>query len=355
MTSGDQRSRRPRAALVASRVQETLQSRRRRGIERANAFVTRLPGPVRTGVRLTERTLREASRDRVPGLAAEATLFTLISLPALLLVLLGSLGYVAARLGPEGADQLDRLMFEAPRAFLEDSTYDAYQSVAQQILSTGRADVIGIGLLLALWTGSRATSRGLETLVIAYDIDSPRPSWKRRFLALGLTLGALVGAVTVLPLLVIGPRLLEQLVPDDVASATLSALSGLYWPALAALVLAGLTTFYHVGVPWHTPWLRDLPGAVLAMLLWFLAAAALRAYLALSALGGDAAGDAVYRQLGTPIAVVLWLYVSAVAVLLGAEFNAEIEKTWPTIDREEQEAAVAEQSADRRGQPGHDA
>ncbi len=346
MTPEEQHSRRPRAARLAARVQETLKSRRRQGAERANAFVDGLPGPVRTGVRLAERTVRDAARDRVPGLAAEATLFTLISLPALLLVVLGSLGYVAARLGPEGADQLDRLVFETPRAFLADSTYDAYESVAQQVLSTGRADVVGIGVLLALWTGSRATSRALETLVIAYDIESPRPTWKRRLLALGLTLGALLGAVTVLPLLVIGPRLVEQLAPDGVASATLSALSGLYWPALGILVLVGLATFYHVGVPWHTPWLRDLPGAVLAMLLWFLAAAGLRAYLALSALGGDAAGDAVYRQLGTPIAVVLWLYVSSVAVLLGAEFNAEIEKTWPTSDREEQEATVAQQGAD---------
>ncbi len=346
MTPEEQRSRRPRAARLAARVQETLTSRRRQGAERANAFVDGLPGPVRTGVRLAERTVRDAARDRVPGLAAEATLFTLISLPALLLVVLGSLGYVAARLGPEGADQLDRLVFETPRTFLADSTYAAYESVAQQVLSTGRADVVGIGVLLALWTGSRATSRALETLVIAYDIESPRPTWKRRLLALGLTLGALVGAITVLPLLVIGPRLVEQLAPDDVASATLSALSGLYWPALGILVLAGLTTFYHVGVPWHTPWLRDLPGAVLAMLLWFLAAAGLRAYLALSALGGDAAGDAVYRQLGTPIAVVLWLYVSSVALLLGAEFNAEIEKTWPTSDQEEQEATVAQQGAE---------
>lgn len=295
------------------------------------------------GVDLAERTVRESVADRVPGLAAEATLFILISLPALLLVVLGSLGFVAGSLGPEGSDQLERLVFEVPRTFMSSSTFASYESLAQQVIDTGRADVVGIGALLALWTGSRATSRVLETLVIAYDIGSPRPGW-RRLLALGLTIGALLGAVAVLPLLVLGPRLVKYVVPDGAASVTLTVLNLGYWPALGLLVMAGLTTIYHVGVPWRTPWLRDLPGAVLAMALWFLAAAGLRAYLALSALGGDDAGNAVYQQLGTPIAVVLWLYVSSVAVLLGAELNAEIEKKWPKIERGAQEAALAGQS-----------
>ncbi len=335
---------RARAAAVGSRVQAEARSRRRHGIQRANALLDRLPGPVRAGVDLTERTVRDSVADRVPGLAAEATLFILISLPALLLVVLGSLGFVAGSLGPAGSDELDRLVFDVPRTFMSSSTYASYESLAQQVLDTGRADVVGIGALLALWTGSRATSRVLETLVIAYGIESPRPGWRRRLLALALTIGVLLGAAAILPLLVLGPRLLKYLAPDGVASATLTALNLGYWPALGLFVMVGLTTIYHVGVPWRTPWLRDLPGAVLAMALWFLAAAALRTYVALSALGGADAGNAVYRQLGTPIAVVLWLYVSSVAVLLGAELNAEIEKKWPTIDRDAQKAVLAERS-----------
>ncbi len=335
---------RARLADAASRVQVAVRSRRRRGIQRANALVDRLPSPVRAAVDLTERTVRDSLADRVPGLAAEATLFILISLPALLLVVLGSLGFVAGSLGPAGSDQLDRLAFDVPRTFMSSSTYASYESLAQQVLDTGRADVVGIGALLALWTGSRATSRVLETLVIAYDIESPRPGWRRRLLALALTIGALLGTVAVLPLLVLGPRLVKHVAPDGVASATLTALNLGYWPALGLLVIVGLTTMYHVGVPWRTPWRRDLPGAVLAMAVWLLAAAGLRAYVALSALGGGDAGNAVYRQLGTPIAVVLWLYVSSVAVLLGAELNAEIEKKWPTTVRGAKEAALAEQS-----------
>ena len=274
---------------------------------------------------LTGRTYRDTLDDRVPGLAAEIALFTLISLPALMLVILGSLGFVADALGPTGTQELNRIVFDLPRGFLSDQTFAAYERLASAVLADGRADVISIGALLSLWTGSRATARALETITIAYDIEQPRPSWRRRLLAVGLTGAGLLGAIAILPLLVLGPRVVEWVAPDAVASATLSALGALYWPVVAILAIVGLTTLYHVGVPWRTPWRRDVPGAVLAMILWLLAAAALRAYLALTI-----GGDAVYSQLGVPIAVVLWLYVSSVAVLLGAELNAEIERMWPT-------------------------
>jgi len=78
------------------------------------------------------------------------------------------------------------------------------------------------------------------------------------------------------------------------------------------------------------------------MAVWLVAAAGLRIYLALSVFRGD---DAVYGQLGAPIAVVLWLYVSSIAVLLGAELNAEIEKRWPTVTRAEQQAAVDDEAS----------
>ncbi|HET8716349.1 MAG TPA: YihY/virulence factor BrkB family protein, partial [Nocardioidaceae bacterium] len=232
-------------------------------------------------------------------------------------------------LGPAGAAELDRIVFELPRTILAADTFDSYQGLARTVLSDGRADVVGVGLLLSLWTGSRALNRYLSTIVIAYDVTVTRPSWKRRLLALGLTVGGLAGTIALLPMLVLGPHLVRLVAPGGVAAAVLDAAGWFYWPTVAGVVLIALTTLYHVAVPWRTPWLRDLPGAALAMLLWMASAAGLRAYLALSA-----SDNAVYQQLGTPIAFVLWLYVSAIAVLLGAELNAEIERTWPSTSRD---------------------
>ena len=307
-----------------------LSEARARARRQATDTLGRLPRPAQQGWRLIDRTRREVINDRVPGLAAEAALFTLISLPALLLVVLGSLGFIARTLGPAGAAELQRIVFDLPRSMFSAQTYEAYADVAELVLDQGRADVISVGALVSLWTGSRAVNRYLETITIAYGVEQRRAGWKQRLLALGLTLAGLLGAVAVLPLLVLGPKLIERVAPAAAAAATLDVLGLLYWPGIAALVLVALVSLYHVGVPWSTPWRRDLPGAVLAMALWLLASGALRAYLALSF-----RDDAVYSQLGTPIAVVLWLYVTAFAVLLGAELNAEIEKMWPDHGRPE--------------------
>lgn len=282
-----------------------------------------LPRPVRQAGRLIYRTSRSTIRDRVPGLAAEAALFTLISLPALLLAIIGSLGFVAASLSPEGTERFRTVVLEIPRSFLSDPTYGSYEQIVDTVLNSTRGGVVSAGIVLSIWTGSRAVNRYLETITIAYNVE-PRAGWRQRLLALGLTIGLLLGAVAVLPALVFGPQILQWLLPDTVADATLRFFELAFWPAVVLLVLAGLATLYHVGVPWHTPWRRDVPGAILAMVLWLLASAALRAYLALTV-----QTDAVFTQLAVPIAVVLWLYITAFAVLLGAEFNAEIEKMWP--------------------------
>jgi len=308
-----------RLSEPAAAVRESLH---RRGSEE----FARLPRPVQQAGRLIERTGRGTVDDRVPGLAAEAALFTLISLPALLLAVIGSLGFVAAALGPQGNQELRELVLGVPESFLSDQTFASYERTVNTMLEQTRGSVVTIGILLSVWTGSRAVNRYLETITIAYNVDQ-RPSWRRRLLALGLTIGALIGAIAVLPPMVFGPRIVEWLAPDPIADTTLRMLDLLFWPSLVLLVFAGLVTLYHVGVPWRTPWRRDVPGALLAMVLWVLASAGLRVYLAFSV-----TDDAVYSQLAVPIAVVLWLYITAFAVLLGAEFNAEIERMWPHQD-----------------------
>ena len=215
---------------------------------RAAALLARAPRPVQQTWRLLERTGRETLDDRVPGLAAEAALFSLISLPALLIAVLGSLGFIADSLGPDGTAELRRLVLDVPETFLSKQAYAAYSQVATSVLAQGRGSVVSIGILLSLWTGSSAVNRYLQTIAIAYDLE-PRPVWRGRLLALGLTIGGLLGAVAVLPPLVVGPRIVRGLAPDAVADATLQTLNFLFWPGIILAVMAGLATVYHVGVP----------------------------------------------------------------------------------------------------------
>ena len=315
MDEGDGRTAGSRLVEFGADVRSELNRRISRAFDR-------LPRPAQQGWRLVERTGRDSIQDRIFGLAAEAALFSLISLPALLLAIVGSLGFIAQALGPSGTAQLRRLL-ETPHSFLSDQTYQSYQHIVANVLAQQHGGVVSIGILLSMWTGSRAVNRYLETITIAYDME-PRSAWRRRLLALGLTIAGLAGAVAILPPLVLGPRLVDWLVSDQAATTAFWLVDILFWPVIILVVLVALATLYHVGAPWHTPWRRDLPGAVLAMVLWLAASVGLRTYLTLSI-----KSSTVYSQLAVPIAVVLWLYITAVAVLLGAEFNAEIEKMWP--------------------------
>lgn len=309
-----------------SRLSKTAAAARSALHVRSSILFARLPHPLQQTCRLIGRTARGTIDDRVPGLAAEAALFTLISLPALLLAVVGSLGFVAAALGPAGRDGFRQLVLGIPKSFLSDPTYASYQQLVDTVLTETRGGVVSVAIVLSIWTGSRAVNRYLETMTIAYDVD-PRPAWRRRLLALGLTLGLLIGAGAVLPPMVFGPRIVKWLAPASVEDTTLQTLHLLFWPSIIVVLIIGLATMYHVGVPWQTPWRRDLPGALLAMAIWLLASAGLRTYLAVSI-----RNDAVFSQLAVPIAVVLWLYITAFAVLLGAEFNASIERMWPHED-----------------------
>jgi membrane protein len=98
-----------------------------------------------------------------------------------------------------------------------------------------------------------------------------------------------------------------------------------HWLLTAALAVALLATLYHVAPPRWTPWRRDFPGAVLALVLWVAGAVLVRTYVEWTI-----ASDDTYGPFAAPIVILLWLYFTAFAVLLGAELNAEIERMWPT-------------------------
>ncbi len=128
----------------------------------------------------------------------------------------------------------------------------------------------------------------------------------------------LVGIV-VIPLVLVGPTLLGKLLPEQV-----DFLNSLYWPVATLLSVVSLTSLYHVSVPVRTPWKRDLPGALLAIAIWFLGSFAVRWII-----GKSVGGASIYGPLATPIVLLIWMYVISIAVLIGAALNAAVETEWP--------------------------
>ena len=97
-------------------------------------------------------------------------------------------------------------------------------------------------------------------------------------------------------------------------------LTYLYWPVVTVLAVASIATLFHISTPQRSPWLRDVPGAVLTLVIWVLASFVLRGTITASVKGGTS----IYGPLSTPIVLLIFLYALAIAVLIGAALNAAI-------------------------------
>jgi membrane protein len=137
-------------------------------------------------------------------------------------------------------------------------------------------------------------------------------------LSFSLYVSALVIGVVLIPLMLVGPGILADLLHEWIRGLpSLGWLGLLYWPVVSVVSVAGLTTLYHVATPMRKRWRSDVPGAVLALVIWLGASIVLR--LVLSASVG---GTSIYGPLAAPIVILIWSYFLAIAVLIGAALNA---------------------------------
>jgi len=264
--------------------------------------------------------LKEAWADRIFGLAAEAGFWALLSLTPLLLVLVAAVGYLTPLFGGHITVELQQDILRGSGHFLAPAAVqNILKPVLTDVLARGRGEIISLSFPLALWTGSTAMNTYVNTITIAYGMRHMRSAVRARLVAFVLYLGALIAGSVALPLLVATPKWIVDVAPDAVLSVLKPVVVIAYWPVLVLLCTGLLATLYHVAVPVRGRWRRDLPGAIVAMLLWLVSSLTLRAYLVF-AIGRSP----TYGALSAPVAILLFLYFTALAVLLGAELNAQI-------------------------------
>ncbi len=201
---------------------------------------------------------------------------------------------------------------------------DAYQPIADQVraLTSEKAAELGlgfaIGVIISIWSASRAVIALITAMNIAYEVDEKRSFVTLNLLAFVFTFAAL--AVMLAAMLILGglPALVEELhLPGWVASLILL----LRWPPLAAFVLIGLALLFRYGPSREHArfeWLS--PGAIVAMLLWVIASAGFSVYVT-----NFGKYNETFGSLAGGIILLFWFYVAAYAVCIGAEINAEIE------------------------------
>jgi membrane protein len=271
--------------------------------------------------RIVVATVGASMRHRVTGLAAEAAFFTVLSVPPLLFALAGAIGYVTQSFSPDQVDQVRSAIVDLASRFLTESAVDrVIQPTINDVLRGGRFDVISVGFVLALWSGSRAMHVFVDTITIMHGLGGHRGIVKTRALSFGLYLLAIVTGVASLPLVVAGPGLIHRWLPDRA-----DFLVGFYWPTVIVICICFLATLYHVSVPVRTSWRFNLPGATFALAAWVLGSFLLREFLTATA----ADSRSIYGPLAAPIAVLIWLYLVSIAVLVGAALNAAFDTVFP--------------------------
>jgi membrane protein len=296
-------------------------------VDRAASAPRHLSGPAAIGV-LFWSTLKRAWHDRILGLAAEAGFWQLLSLPSLILAVIGTIGFFSGAIGADNVRDLQNSIDSALKHVIVPSAVNSTVAPAlHRILVGGRADVVSISFVVSLWTGSSAMATYVNTITIAYGMRNHRNAVRSRLLALRLYVAFVLFSIVLLPLLVLGPTQLVDLFPAHAHDLVHGIVRVAYWPAVVAVTLALLTTLYHRAVPVRTSWRRALPGALLAMAIWLVGSIVLREWLTWAF-----RKTATYGPLSAPVAVLLFLYLTALAILFGAELNTEIERMWPSAE-----------------------
>lgn len=313
--------------------------------ERLRRLLAPVPGAVK-GAKLVTETVSVAFRYRATGLAAEAAFFLLLSLPPLLLGLVAAAGFASRWLGEGTLTQVQEAVETWSLTFLTPETVDeVIMPTLEQTLSAGRVDVLSVSFVVALWSGSRALNITLEAIAIMYGQGGDRGPVRARLLSLSTYLLAILVLGLTLPLLLIGPGYLRSWLPSQI-----EPLVGLYWPLVAVVGILSLTGLFHVATPERSPYLRDLPGALLTVVIWVVSSTLIRIWAEVAV-----GGVSVFGPLTAPIVLMIYLYFLALAVLIGAALNAAIRTVWPPPEYRGPRTRVNEWRDGRRDRDGSDA
>lgn len=207
--------------------------------------------------------------------------------------------------------------------FLPTDTMGLVRRVLADVITPNRGTFLSVGILGTLWTASGGFAATIEALNIAYEVEEDRPFWKTRPLAVALAL--LIGALllTALSVMIVGPRFGGWLA----FRIHLSALFVLLWPYIHWTIAVGFTILAVEAIYFLAPnvqqrFLATLPGAILAVGCWIGLSYLLGIYFR-----HFANFNKTYGTLGAAVALMVWLYWTGFAMLVGAELNAELAKS----------------------------
>lgn len=263
-----------------------------------------------------KRTLREFKEDNLTDWAAALTYYGVLAIFPALLALVSILGL----LGPSTIDSLIKnLSSIAPGA-----VRDVLTTMLEQMKGGQGKAVIAliVGVVLALWSASGYVAAFMRASNIVYDIGEGRPVWKTLPVRLGITAAVVVLlALTAVGVVFTGTLAKKAGSVLGIGSTGVTVWNIAKWPVMFLMVVLIIMLLY-----WAAPNVkhrvrRVVPGGVLAVVLWLVVSALFALYVA-----NFSSYNKTYGTFATPIVALIWLWLTNIAILLGLEFNAELER-----------------------------
>jgi membrane protein len=277
-------------------------------------------------VRALKAAVFEFQRDDALGLAAQLAFYLILALFPFLLVLVSLMGTFSS---PELAGEVLGYF----REVTPDQVYGIVESYLSDIIAGNRPapGLFSVGLVLTLWSASGAFAALIAALNKAYDVEETRPFWKVRGIALLMTLGLSVMIIIGVLLLVAGP-------PIGRGIADLFGLGEVFtliwnvvqWPVALSLMVFTVALLYYFAPDAEQPFRWITPGGLIGVLLWVLASVIFRFYVS-----NFGSYDATYGSIGAVIVLLLYLYISSLTILFGAELNATLVRLKEEISGEQ--------------------
>jgi membrane protein len=266
---------------------------------------------------LARRVWRQFWAQQLPGRCAELAYYSLFAVFPLLLFLTTLLGYLA---GP--TSRLRLILFNWLARLAPSPEVSALiSSTLDQVTRNGGAK-LSLSLLAAVWVASNAVLAVGRTLNSACGLEETRPWWRRRLVAVALTLGFAALVICGLAVMLYGHEIGETVAAQlGLGPAFVVAWHTLRWPLVLVVLLLSFEAIYNyapcLGPGAHRPW--GTPGAVLGVGMWLAATFGLRLYLE------EVRGYAFTNgSVGAVIVLLLWFYLTAFAIVIGGEINSEI-------------------------------
>ena len=264
---------------------------------------------------LGKRVYKEAWTDEIMDRAAGLAYYFLFALFPALLFLTSLLGMLPV------PDLMNRMMSYVEQTLPGDAA-SMIQKTLGEIVRGARGGLLSVGALAALWAASAGLASMMTALNVAYDVEDSRPWWKRRAIAVGLTLALSLLILSAMVLLVFGGaigRFLGNTVGLGNLAVTLWNIA--QYPIAIAFVVLGIALLYYAApAVEHRTWYWVTPGSIVATVAWIAISLGLRFYV--SNFGNY---SATYGSIAGVILLMLWLYITGLVMLLGAEINSEIE------------------------------